>query len=423
MRAFKIVIAIVIAIPLLFFVTGSFLPEISRMERSAVIDADTATTFYLVSEHRQFQRWSPWAEFDPDMQVQYSGSEVGVGSAMAWTGNEKVGQGTSVVVDYLANERVVLKMDFGARGGANAIFTLKPVDGNKTNVTWALETKNEFILTKYFGLFLDGMIGPHYERGLERLNEIAKKQEPIITETIRYWVNDTEYFAYMAFPVGLMDSVPGVIVVPGLWGQGEHERKRARMLAKEGYAALVLDFYGQAFYTEDMEEAINLMDAIGENTQLTAQLFDAAVEQLHMHRASDESRTSVVGYSIGGAVALNMARRGKNLIAAASFYGGFGGLSQINASAFTPSIIFNGELDQFSDAIQRQQFESEMNEAGLKFSIIDYQAGHGFANPLSTSLGELASIGFIRYDEKADVSSWEALINFLNKNNFGGALN
>ncbi|MFL0809306.1 MAG: dienelactone hydrolase family protein [Agarilytica sp.] len=422
MRAFKVIVAIVVAIPVLFFLVGSFLPEKSHMERSAIIDADVATVFYLVSEHKQFQRWSPWAEFDPDMLVEYSGPVIGVGSSMAWSGNEKVGQGTSTVIEYSPNARVVLHMEFGARGGADATFSLESTEGNKTKVTWSLGTQNDFILTKYFGLFLDSMIGRHYERGLQRLNDIAIKQEPIVTETIRYWHNETEYFSYMAYPIGLIDPVPGIIIIHGIWGQGEHERERARMLAKEGYTALVVDLYGQAFHSDDMDEAIAHMDAVGENTQLTEQLFDAALAQLHAHRASDETRTSVVGYSVGGAIAMNMTRKGKNLIAGASFYGGFGGLAEIHEDAFTPAIIFNGDQDQFSVLEQRQQFERDMTAANLEYSIIDYPSGHGFSNPLSTLLGEKAEIGFIRYDEASDKASWQALLTFLDNKNFGSAL-
>ncbi len=51
MKSFKIVIAIVIAIPVLFVALGTVLPAQTHVERDITIDAPQGVVFYLVSQH------------------------------------------------------------------------------------------------------------------------------------------------------------------------------------------------------------------------------------------------------------------------------------------------------------------------------------------------------------------------------------
>jgi hypothetical protein len=57
-------------------------------------------------------------------------------------------------------------------------FTLTPESG-KTRVVWA--TESEFganPIGRVFGLFMDGYLGPIYERGLKKLDRVAQEGEP-----------------------------------------------------------------------------------------------------------------------------------------------------------------------------------------------------------------------------------------------------
>jgi hypothetical protein len=47
-----------------------------------------------VNSLQAFSEWSPWGDYDPDMQVVYSGPETGVGNTMEWTSDHRnVGNG------------------------------------------------------------------------------------------------------------------------------------------------------------------------------------------------------------------------------------------------------------------------------------------------------------------------------------------
>ncbi len=416
MKGFKLVVAIVIAVPLLFFAIGFLIPKDAHVERSVEINAHEGAVFYLVSQHKQFQRWSPWAKMDPNMVVEFSGPELGIGSMMSWSGNKDVGEGTSVYTDYVQPSRAATSLNFGEMGSGLATFELENIAIDRTRVTWSFDTQGRNIMEKYFGLFLDNVLGPVYEQGLADLKTLAENLGPVVNEQVRYNVEDIEYHGYLSYPVGQLDPVPAVVIVHGIWGQTEHERNRADMFAKVGVAALAIDLYGQGISTDDMEQAIRFMENVGENTDKTVAIFDAAIEQLQNHYAIDGTRIGAVGYSIGGPIVLNMARRGKNLLAVSSFYGGFGGLEPLAENAYSPTLVFNAVADAFSDNSQREIFEKEMTEAGISHAVLDYpEAQHGFADPNSDALGEKSGMRFIRYNKEADEDSWEKLVMFFEK--------
>ncbi len=416
MKAFKIVIAIVIGIPVLFVGLGAVLPSHTHVERNITIEAPQGVVFYLVSQHKQFQKWSPWAKMDPAMKVDFSGAEHGVGSMMAWSGNQEVGSGTSVYTEYVPNSRAVTSLDFGQMGGGVAAFDLESVGTNQTKITWGFDTQHRNIIEKYFGLMMDSMLGAVYDEGLISLKNLAENFDPIISQRVSYDVDGTEYHGFLAYPAGELDPIPGVVIIHGLWGQTEHERRRAKMLAEKGYVAFALDLYGEGLTTTNLEDAINLMDAVGENSNVTVSLFDAAVEQLQNHPGVDKTMVAAVGYSVGGPIAMNMARRGKHLMGVASFYGGFGGLSGIVETAFTPVIVFNGGADEFSVEEQRKVFEEQLTSSNIPYEIVDYpNATHGFSDEASDDIAKTSGIGFIGYDNQADTDSWEKLTQFLAK--------
>ncbi len=416
MKAFKFVIAIVMGIPVLFIALGAVLPGQTHVERTITIEAPQGVVFYLVSQHQQFQKWSPWAKMDPQMKVEFSGPDLGVGSMMAWSGNQEVGSGTSVYTEYVPNSRAATSLDFGQMGSGVAVFDLESVGTNRTKITWGFDTHHRNIIEKYFGLMMDSMLGAVYDEGLISLKKLAENFDPVVTQRVSYHVNGTEYHGFLAYPAGELDPTPGVVIVHGLWGQTEHERRRAKMLAENGYVAFALDLYGNGVTTTNLEEAINLMDSVGENSRVTVSLFDAAIEQLDNHHGVDKTKVAAVGYSVGGPIAMNMARRGKHLMGVASFYGGFGGLSDIVETAFTPVIVFNGEADEFSVAEQRKIFEEQLTASNIPYEIVDYPgATHGFSDEASDAISKSSELAFIGYNKQADEDSWEKLTQFLSK--------
>ena len=155
------IVAALIAAPFL-------LPSEKTVTRSAVIEAPASDLYALIASNEGYQQFNPYKDTDPDLAITLQGPSSGVGSGFAFSGKE--GKGTQTIVAAEPHSSVTMQIDLGAMGTPVTTFTLEPA-GEGTRVTWS--TRSEFGLNpvgRVFGLFLDGMLGGVYERGLQNLD-------------------------------------------------------------------------------------------------------------------------------------------------------------------------------------------------------------------------------------------------------------
>jgi len=159
----------------LFFAVGFVLPDKAHVERSVQVQAPACDVFALVNGFRQFDRWSPWADKDPQMKVTMSGPPLGVGARYEWSGNEAVGSGSQEIVASTPCSEVKTRLMFGGFDKASlAGFVLEP-NGAVTRVTWTLDVPlGANPINHYFGLLIKSKTGPDYESGLNRLRGVAE---------------------------------------------------------------------------------------------------------------------------------------------------------------------------------------------------------------------------------------------------------
>jgi uncharacterized protein YndB with AHSA1/START domain len=196
----------------LFFVTGLFLPQAAHVERSMTTTASPATVYGLVDGFKRFNEWSPWASLDPATKYTYSGPETGVGARMEWaSANPDVGNGSQEVIDVEPGQRVTSKLDFGMDNPTTSTISLVP-EGTGTRVTWTLDTDfSGSLIGRYFGLALDRMVGPDYEKGLAQLKAVAESTTPADAPPISAPATEADANAQpatVASPTGQETPVP-----------------------------------------------------------------------------------------------------------------------------------------------------------------------------------------------------------------------
>jgi len=170
----KILIGIV-AVVALFLLVGFLMPGQVHVERSVVIDAPPAKVFPYLCDFEANQKWSPWAERDLDMKTEVAGTPCTVGHSNSWSGNDEVGTGTQTITAIDPDKKVDVDLDFGEQGLAKAFMTVVP-EGDGSKVTWGFDTDMGMNpIARWFGLFMDGMVGADYQRGLDKLKVIVEK--------------------------------------------------------------------------------------------------------------------------------------------------------------------------------------------------------------------------------------------------------
>ncbi len=165
---------------LVLVIIGSYLlPRSVKVERSIKINAPESVIFHLVSNLREFNRWSPWHALDPKTRYTYQGDNGVIGSKMFWSSeNPAVGKGSQELTALTENKTVKILLDFGDDGVAQSYYNLHRIDENNTTVSWGFTTDLGMNpISRYAGLFLDDWLGPEYDKGLKLLKKVAELEK------------------------------------------------------------------------------------------------------------------------------------------------------------------------------------------------------------------------------------------------------
>lgn len=158
----------------LLAVIGILLPSTAHVQREIEIEAPAASVFALLNDFNQVNKWSPWVDTDPNALFTITGPPRGVGASIAWDGRT-LGKGSQTIVESVPFSRLVTRLDLGSQGSAVATFDLSK-SATGTQVVWSFDNDFGFNLPgRYFGLLLDGIVGPDYENGLINLKSMAER--------------------------------------------------------------------------------------------------------------------------------------------------------------------------------------------------------------------------------------------------------
>jgi dienelactone hydrolase len=233
-------------------------------------------------------------------------------------------------------------------------------------------------------------------------------------KTVEYRFKGVVMKGYLAYDKNITGKRPGVLVVHEWWGLNDYARKRARMLAELGYAALAVDMYGDGKQAEHPDEAGKFSSELMKNFETAKGRFVAAMEFLKTQPVVDPQKIAAVGYCFGGGIVLNMARQGVDLKGVASFHGNLSAVEPAKPGAVKAKIlVLHGADDKFITGEQIEAFKNEMKMAGADFRFIAYPgAVHSFTNPEADEYGRKFNIP-VAYNAEADKKSWKELKEFL----------
>jgi dienelactone hydrolase len=228
------------------------------------------------------------------------------------------------------------------------------------------------------------------------------------TREIEYVDGEVVLRGMLAWPSNADGPVPGVVLVHQWRGRGSHERRRAEMLAELGYAAFVLDMYGDGVFEDDNAAAALRSGAMLADRDGMTRRFTAGWETMKAQPEVDAERTAAIGYCFGGTVVLEVARRGLPLDAVTSFHGTlFFPRTPASGSVVADVLVCNGYLDPVVPAEQRAVFQKQLSDADAAWTFIEYGgAVHAFTDQ---NVGPYRHGARSAYDPRADQRSWAAM--------------
>jgi dienelactone hydrolase len=229
----------------------------------------------------------------------------------------------------------------------------------------------------------------------------------------------TERIAYQALGIDLVGHLaldddgpptrPGVLLMHEGGGQDDSVRRRAEQLAAAGYVAFALDYFGGGTQ-HPLPVAQARLGELFDDPAATRDLAVAGYQQLTDQDGVDGNRIGAVGFCFGGVMALELARSDVPLQAAVGMHPGFAAPRPGDSARITASVLMIcGADDPVVSAADRQAFEQEMREAGVRDWRLEVYGGigHSFTNPDIATRGLPAGFAF---DERAANRAWASML-------------
>jgi len=136
MKIVKVILLSLAALVALGFVVGFFLPSSYHVVRTTQIKATPEKIHALVSDPRQWTRWTVWNQRDPAMKITYSGAPSGQGAKWAWESKTE-GAGNMEFTRAEPSKGIEYTLEFPEFGmKSSGALEIKPA-GSLTQVSWS----------------------------------------------------------------------------------------------------------------------------------------------------------------------------------------------------------------------------------------------------------------------------------------------
>ena len=149
-------------------------PNKFSVTRTQNIQAPAAVIYDNVSDFKNWEAWSSWIEEKPDTKITLSETTNGVGGSYTWEDDD--GKGTMKTTAAEPNTSLTQEMQFAEFPKSDISWDFKSDNNGGTEVTWNMSGKDLPFGFKLFTTLMGGMekqVGPHFERGLEKLDSIV----------------------------------------------------------------------------------------------------------------------------------------------------------------------------------------------------------------------------------------------------------
>lgn len=233
---------------------------------------------------------------------------------------------------------------------------------------------------------------------------VASANAAVKEEPVTYKDGDTTLKGFIVYDDASTAKRPGLIMVHEWWGITPHMHNQAKLFVQQGYTVLIADMYGDAKTADNPKDAGALSGGVMKDPAVMQSRFKAGQALLAKQATVNPQKIGAVGYCFGGAVVLNMARTGDDLVAVTGFHASLG----LNTPAPAPGavkakiLILNGADDPFVKREQYETLKKDLDTAKTDYKIIEYPgAVHAFTNPEATALGEKFKLP-LKYDAKVN---------------------
>ena len=217
---------------------------------------------------------------------------------------------------------------------------------------------------------------------------------------VTYHVEGTVYEGYFTQPA---DNAPFILLIHDWDGLTSYEKKRADMLADQGYSVFAADLFGQGVRPTRLEDKRQHTGELYEDRMKMRAILKGALDAAR-EQGADTDRMVAMGYCFGGAAVLELARADLPMQGYVTFHGGLSTPEGQNYSETQGKVlVFHGRADTVVTMADYRQLRAELKKHDVPHEMIAYDdAPHAFT-----------VFGSERYRQDADEASWQRFLEFL----------
>jgi carboxymethylenebutenolidase len=221
-------------------------------------------------------------------------------------------------------------------------------------------------------------------------------------EMVQFPNNGGSTSGYLSIPDS--GNGPGMIVIQEWWGLVDHIKEVCDRFASEGFVALAPDLY-HGKTTKSPDEAGKLMMAM--RIDEAEKDLRAAADYLAIQDSTTSKRIGVVGFCMGGALALYTATKNSKIGACVVFYGGHPNVKPDLPNLQAPMLGLYADRDDFVTPDSVRELERKLKDLGKEVEVKIYpDADHAFFNDARPEV----------YNAGAAADAWQRTVEFLRKN-------
>ena len=166
---FVYIFAAIMLLLLIGYLAG---PASYDLSRSIEIRRSSGIVYDYLKYLKNQDEWSPWRKKDPDMKMEFRGTDGSVGAVSSWEGNKEVGSGEQEITRLIEGKRAESKLRFFKpwKSQSDAYMEVEPAGTGASKVRWGFSGRNGFPM-RLIMLFMnmEKMVGKDFEEGLSNL--------------------------------------------------------------------------------------------------------------------------------------------------------------------------------------------------------------------------------------------------------------
>lgn len=216
--------------------------------------------------------------------------------------------------------------------------------------------------------------------------------------------DENVYSAYLAEPTGAFTAQ--VLIYPDIRGLHQFYKDLALRFAEVGIRALAIDYFGRSAGVSERGDDFDFQPHVAQMDFTPFMLdVDAALNFL---RSDSDAKIFIVGFCIGGTLALSSGTQNLDVAGLIPFYSGIkrkfgeGTILETAHSVKYPVLGLYGGADQGIPLEAIQTLDTELDKAGVEHKLVVYEnAPHSFFDRKQTEFAQ------------ASANAWERVLNFI----------